>query len=150
MSQQFTIKTRADGTYRRNEYGQVRVVGADAGEEAWVSHVQIDSIRKRQAATEINLGIEEAIAEATANDPVIQAIEAGKEKLAALSVVAELPAGISRTVFAEEIKGERYVPEVGVDHNHDTKVILLIEAGLFDNLEWDLNQTGSNRIQILV
>ena len=149
MSNSFKIKTRSDGTYFRNERNQVLVTGADAGELTWLDHTQLDSIAHREAHLAAHTKVAEAVDAAIKADPVAVAIEEAKAQLAEATKVSRLPEKfISRTIV-EAKAGVDGDPGVVVVYNHDSQVLLLIQDGAFDNLVWDLSQSGSAKIQVV-
>ena len=147
----FKIKTRDNGTYMRNSYGQVLVTGDPSKPEemAWVSHSQLDELKIREARDEGNDLVTQAIQNQLADDPVVQAINAAKEVIAEAINTGEVPEQFTHKVMKQGTEGVKAEAEVVLHFSHDTRVILLIEAGAFDNLVWDTTQTGSQKIQVL-
>ena len=147
----FKIKTRADGTYMRNNHNHVLVTGDPNIPEqmAWVNHTQLDQLAARKASDEgIDL-VTQAIENQLADDPVIQALAAAKDLVEAANDTGKVPEEFVRTVLSPAVKGVQATAEKAVEFTHDTQVILLIEAGAFDNLVWDTTQQGGQKIQVL-
>lgn len=147
----FKIKTRADGTYMRNNHNHVLVTGdPDIPEQmAWVDHTQLDRLAARKAADEGQDLVTQAVENAIADDPVVQALAAAKDLIEAANDTSEVPEEFVRTVLSPAVEGVQATAEEAVEFTHDTQVILLIEAGAFDNLVWDTAQQGSQKIQVL-
>lgn len=149
MSNSFTIKTRTDGSYARDENNRVLVTGTDAGELAWLDHTQLDSIAKAKAAKAGETKVAEVIEEQLAIDPVVQAMKQVKAELEQVSAVSQIPAEFTVETIAAGEEGKAAVAGHTVQLNHDSQVIRLIEAGRFDNLVWDITQAGSRKIAVL-
>ncbi len=149
MSNSFTIKTRTDGSYARDENNRVLVTGTDAGELAWLDHTQLDSIAKAKTAKAGETKVAEVIEEQLAIDPVVQAMKQVKAELEQVSAVSQIPTEFTVETIAAGEEGKAAVAGHTVQLNHDSQVIRLIEAGRFDNLVWDITQAGSRKIAVL-
>ena len=147
----FKIKTRADGTYMRNNHNHVLVTGDPNSPDqmAWVDHTQLDQLAARKASDEGQDLVTQAIENAIADDPVVQALAAAKDLIEAANDGGGVPEEFVRTVLSPAVEGVQATAEEAVEFTHDTQVILLIEAGAFDNLVWDTAQQGSQKIQVL-
>ena len=147
----FKIKTRDDGTYMRNNHNHVLVTGDPSSPDqmAWVDHSQLDKLAVRKASREGSDLVTQAIENQIADDPVVQALSAAKDLIEAANDTGKVPEEFVRTVLRPAVEGVQATAEEAVEFTHDTQVILLIEAGTFDNLVWDTTQTGSQKIQVL-
>ena len=147
----FKIKTRADGTYMRNNRNQVLVTGDPSSPDqmAWVDHSQLDKLAARKAADEGQDLVTQAIENQLADDPVVQALAAAKDLIEAANDTGKVPEEFVRTVLRPAVEGVQATAEEAVEFTHDTQIILLIEAGAFNSLVWDTTQVGSQKIQVL-
>lgn len=149
MSNSFTIKTRTDGSYARDENNRVLVTGTDTGELAWLDHTQLDSIAKAKAAKAGQAKVDSAVEAQIAVDPVITAMKEAQTELAQVSAVSQIPDEFITETIAAGVDTVQGNPGHSVQLNHDSQVIRLIEAGRFDNLVWDVTYTGSRKIAVL-
>ena len=149
MSSSFTIAVRTDGSYKRDESNRVLVTGTDAGELAWLDHTQLDSIAKAKVAKASEAKVAEVVDEQAKADPVVQAMAEAKAKLEEVASVSRVPAEFVTEEIVPAVAGKAAEPGNAVPLNHDSQVIRLIEAGRFDNLVWDITQSGSRKIAVL-
>lgn len=150
MSTTFNLRRDAAGNISVNDNNQALVTGTDPGEMAWLSMDQLWEIKRKEIVEDYVETISNVIDEQIEHDPVFQEFKKAKQRLEDSRPKSTLPDAVLRTVIRPDVPGTTADPGECIEHTHDTKVILMLNAGTTSRLVWDVSQEKSaEKIQII-
>lgn len=149
MSTIFNLRREANGDISVNDNNQALVTGTDPGEMAWLSMDQLWEIKRKEIVEDYVETISNVIDEQIERDPVFQEFKKAKQRLEDSRPKSPLPDAVQRTVIRPDVPGTAAQPGECIEHTHDTKVILMLNAGITSRLVWDVSQKNAKKIQII-